>query len=262
VLLAIDAGNTNVVFGVYDGDKQRHQWRAATRLDRTSDEYAALLTQWLALADLTPGSIQSVVICSVVPRLLRDLRRLSEKVFKSRPMVVGEEGVRLGIEVRYRSDEIGADRLADAIAAHATYKGPLIVIDFGTATTFNVVDDKGNYVGGAIAPGVNLTLEALHAATAKLPRIAVEEPKRAIELDTVSAMNSGIYWGYIGLIEGLTARIAAEFGGATKMKVVATGGLAPLFAHGTKVVDHVDPDLTLRGLVEIFRRNTTSAKGK
>ncbi len=259
MLLTIDAGNTNVVFGLFEGDTKRCQWRAATRTDRTADEYAALLTQWLTLEGLTPSSIKNVVIASVVPRLLRDLRLLSEKVFRCRPMVVGEEGIALGIEVKYRKDEIGSDRLADAIAAHVTYKGPLIVIDFGTATTFNVVDENGNYCGGAIAPGVNLTLEALHAAAAKLPRITIEEPKRTIGLDTVSAMNSGIYWGYIGLIEGLTARIKAELGLTSKIKVVATGGLAPLFAHGTKVVDHVDPDLTLRGLVEIFRRNARAA---
>ncbi len=259
MLLAIDAGNTNVVFGLFEGETKRCQWRAATRTDRTADEYAALLTQWLTLEGLTPASVKNVVIASVVPRLLRDLRLLSEKVFHCKPMVVGDEGIVLGIEVKYRKDEIGSDRLADAIAAHVAYKGPLIVIDFGTATTFNVIDANGNYCGGAIAPGVNLTLEALHAAAAKLPRITVEEPERTIGLDTVSAMNSGIYWGYIGLIEGLTARIKAELGGASKIKVVATGGLAPLFAHGTKVVDHVDPDLTLRGLVEIFRRNARVA---
>jgi type III pantothenate kinase len=260
MLLAIDAGNTNVVFGVFDGDNKRRQWRAATRVDRTADEYAALLTQWMTLEGLQPSAIRNVVIACVVPRLARDLCLLSEKVFRCTPMMIGDEGVRLGIEVRYRTDEIGADRLADAIAAHVTYKGPLIVLDFGTATTFNVVDEKGNYCGGAIAPGVNLTVEALHAAAARLPRITVEEPKRAIGLDTVSAMNAGIYWGYIGLIEGLTARIEAEFGGTAKMKVVATGGLAPLFAHGTKVVDHVDADLTLRGLVEIFRRNAPKVR--
>ncbi|MSP20501.1 MAG: type III pantothenate kinase [Alphaproteobacteria bacterium] len=267
MLLAIDAGNTNVVFGVFDGDKKLCQWRAATRPDRTADEYAVLLTQWLANEGLKVSAITDVAIASVVPTILRDLRHLANRTFGHKPLVIGDDGVVLGLEVRIdRPAEAGSDRLCDAVAAHATYGGPLIVIDFGTATTFNVVDDKGNYRGGAIAPGINLSLEALHQATAKLPRIAVEQPARAIGRDTISAMQSGIYWGYIGLIEGLTRRLAKEFGGKTKikmkmkMKVIATGGLAPLFANGTQVVDHVDTDLTLRGLVEIHRRNRSGSR--
>ena len=254
MLLAIDAGNTNVVLGVYDGQKKRCQWRAATWQDRTADEYSALLNQWMAAEGLNPASITDVAIASVVPRMLRDLRQLSERMFKCTPLVVGDQGVVLGLKVLIdRPAEVGADRLVNAIAAHATYGGPLIVIDFGTATTFDVVDGEGNYCGGAIAPGINLSLEALHAATSKLPHIAVEAPPRAIGRDTVSAMQSGIYWGYVGLIEGLVVRLAGELGGT--VKVIATSGLAALFANGTKTVHHVDSDLTLRGLVEIYRRN-------
>ena len=263
MLLAIDAGNTNVVFGVFDGAKKRCQWRAATRLDRTADEYAVLLAQWMQAEGIRTSAIKDVAIASVVPKILRDLRQLAERTFGRAPLVVGEKGVQLGTEIKIdRPQEAGADRLCDAVAAHATYGGPLIVIDFGTATTFNVVDGKGAYCGGAIAPGINLSVEALHAATAKLPRIAVEAPEHAIGRDTVSAMQSGIYWGYIGLIEGLTRKLKAEFGGRAKMKVIATGGLAPLFANGTEVVDHVDSDLTLRGLVEIHRRNRSTRKPK
>jgi type III pantothenate kinase len=254
MLLAIDAGNTNVVLGIYDGDKKRCQWRAATWQERTSDEYAALLTQWLSLEGLTAASITDVAIASVVPRMLRDLRQLAERMFRCTAMVVGDPNVSIGAKVLIdRPSEVGADRLVNAVAAHSTYGGPLIVIDFGTATTFDVVDGQGNYCGGAIAPGINLSLEALHLATSKLPHIAVEAPPRAIGRDTVSAMQSGIYWGYVGLIEGLVARLSAELGGIPK--VIATGGLAPLFASGTKAVQHVDADLTLRGIVEIFRRN-------
>lgn len=263
MLLAIDAGNTNVVFGVFEGATKRCQWRAATRLDRTADEYAVLLAQWIQAEGIKTSAIKDVAIASVVPKILRDLRQLAERTFGHAPLVIGEQGVKLGIDVNIdRPNEAGADRLCDAVAAHTAYGGPLIVIDFGTATTFNVVDRKGNYCGGAIAPGINLSVEALHAATAKLPRIAVEAPERAIGRDTVSAMQSGIYWGYIGLIEGMTRKLKAEFAGSrksgAKMKVIATGGLAPLFANGTEVVDHVDGDLTLRGLVEIHRRNRAS----
>lgn len=254
MLLAIDAGNTNVVVGVYDGDKKRCQWRAATWAERTADEYAALLTQWLAMADLKVSDVTDVAIASVVPSSLRDLRQLAKDTFGCVPLVVGDSDVRLGIEIRLdRPAEAGADRVVNAVGAHVTYGGPLIVIDFGTATTFDVVDKDGNYCGGAIAPGINLSLEALHTATAKLPRIALDVPKLAIGRDTVSAMLSGIYWGYLGLIEGLVTRLTAEMGG--KAKVIATGGLAPLFAAGTQMVHHVDSDLTLRGLVEIYRRN-------
>ncbi len=256
MLLAIDSGNTNTVFAVFEGERLVSLWRAATEADRTADEYAVWLSQLMGLESLAAGEIADAIIATVVPQTLFNLRLLCRRYFGCEPVVVGE-GVELGIGVRInRPNEVGADRLVNAVAAHATYGVALIVVDFGTATTFDVVDGDGNYAGGVIAPGVNLSLEALHQAAAQLPRIAVEKPKSVIGGGTIPAMQSGVYWGYVGLIEGLIARIRDEFGSA--MKVVATGGLAPLFATGTKVIDHVDADLTVRGLCEIHRRNRES----
>jgi type III pantothenate kinase len=253
MLLAIDAGNTNIVFGIYDGDALRCHWRAATSPARTADEYAALLAQWMTAEGLQATLLSGAIIASVVPRALSDLRHLVERLGHT-PLVVGDPQVRLDIEVRIdRPAEVGADRLVNAVAAHSAYGGPLIVLDFGTATTFDVVDGDGNYCGGVIAPGIKLSLEALHTATAKLPRIGIEKPEHVVGRGTVGAMRSGIYWGYVGLIEGIVARIQAEEGG--ERPVVATGGLAPLFAGGTDLITHVEPELTLRGLREIWERN-------
>ena len=188
--------------------------------------------------------------------MLFNLKTLCRKYFKVDPLVVGDAEVDLGIQVFLdRPEEVGADRLVNAIAAHEVYKGPLIVIDFGTATTFDVVDEDGNYCGGAIAPGINLSLEALHMAAAKLPRVAIGKPDKAIGKGTTTAMQSGIFWGYIGMIEGLTQRMKEEFG--AEMTVIATGGLATLFAESTDVIQHSDSDLTLRGLLAIHKRNQT-----
>ena len=253
MLLAIDSGNTNTVFAVFDRENLVSQWRAATEADRTADEYAVWLSQLMGLESLAAGDIEGAIIATVVPQTLFNLRLLCRRYYECEPMVVGE-GISLGIEVRIdRPDQVGADRLVNAVAAHATYGAALIVVDFGTATTFDIVDAEGNYAGGVIAPGVNLSLEALHQAAAQLPRIAVEKTASVIGGATVPAMQSGVYWGYVGLIEGLVARIRDEFGAA--MRVVATGGLAPLFATGTEVIDDVDADLTVRGLREIFDRN-------
>ncbi len=258
MLLAIDAGNTNIVFAVYHDDILRCQWRAATSTARTADEYAVWLSQLMGLEGITPGDISEAIIATVVPQGLFDLRNLCRRYFDCEPSVVGEIddlGIKIMIE---RPSEVGADRLVNAVAAHATYPGPLIILDFGTATTFDVVDGEGNYRGGVISPGINLSLQALHMAAAKLPHIAVERPLHAIGRGTTEAMQSGVYYGYIGLIEGLVKRIAEELaqetGSAAPPTVIATGGLAPLFANGTDVIQHVDEDLTMRGLVEIHRR--------
>lgn len=254
-LLAIDAGNTNTVFAVWEGDEIRGRWRVATRTDRTSDEYAAMLSQLMGLAGLAPDQMRNVIISSVVPQGLFALRMLARHYFHCEPMIVGQ-GVKLGIEVLVdRPSEVGADRLVNAVAGHLAYGGPLIIIDFGTATTFDMVDEVGSYRGGVIAPGINLALEALHQAAASLPRIAVERPSSVIGRSTVPAMQSGIFWGYVGLIEGLVARIKGEFGGNAPIKVVATGGLAPLFESATDAIEHADGDLTIKGLREIHRRN-------
>ena len=256
MLLAIDSGNTNIVFAVYDGEARRGEWRAASDAKRTADEYGIWLTQLMAIEGLTRVDITDSIVATVVPETLFSLKALCRKYFSSEPMIIGDPAVEVGIGVLVSApDEVGADRLVNAAAAHWRYGGPLIVIDFGTATTFDVVDGEGNYFGGVIAPGINLSLDALHMAAAKLPRVAVQRPETVIGKRTVPAMMSGVYWGYVGLIEGLVARIKAEYG--APMQVVATGGLAPLFNEATDAIEHLDPDLTLRGLAEIYRRNRT-----
>ncbi len=253
LLLAIDAGNTNIVFAVYEGAEQRGQWRAATNAPRTADEYAVWLGNLLVLDGIDKSRIGAAILGSVVPECNFNLKTLCERYYGCTPLVVGE-GIELGARIAVdRPDEVGADRIANAVAAHSTYTGALIVIDFGTATTFDIVDADGAYRGGVIAPGVNLSLEALHAAAARLPRVAPVRPQSVIGTSTISAMQSGVYWGYISLIEGLVARIKGEFD--APMTVVATGGLAPLFHAATEVIERVDPDLTMRGLLEIYRLN-------
>ena len=257
MLLAIDCGNTNVVFAVYVGEHLKGQWRAATKTDRTADEYGVWLTQLLERDGIATAAISHAIIASVVPNKNFDLKKLCESYFGCTPKFIGDADLDLGTAVRVDNPkEVGSDRVINAIAAHATYGGPLIVIDFGTATTFDVVDGTGAYCGGCIAPGINLSMEALHMATAQLPRLPVVNPGKApvIGTTTVAAMTSGVFWGYIGLIEGLVARIKAERG--EKMTVVGTGGLAPLFAEATKVIEHIDPDLTLRGLRQVHKRNS------
>lgn len=257
MLLAIDSGNTNIVFAVYDGETVRGEWRSSTRSDRTADEYGVWLSQLMALEGMDRSDVTSAILATVVPANVFTLKTLCRRYFGTEPLVVGEPGVNLGLEIRMdRPEEVGADRLVNAVAAHAKYKGALIIIDFGTATTFDVVDDGGNYLGGCICPGINLSLEALHMAAAQLPRVAVGRPAHVIGKATVPAMRSGIYWGYVGLIEGLVRRICEEYGGP--MTVVATGGLAPLFSEATDAIHHLDQDLTLRGLLEIHRRNTSA----
>ena len=254
MLLTVDSGNTNIVFALYEGEEQQGVWRSSSDAKRTADEYAVWLHQLMSLRGLSATDVDAAIIATVVPEALFSLRSLCRSYFDCDPLVVGEPGVEIGIGVLVDSpSEVGTDRLVNAVGAHERYGGPLIVIDFGTATTFDVVDGEGSYVGGVIAPGINLSLDALHAAAAQLPRVAVRRPSSVIGKRTVPAMLSGIYWGYIGLIEGLVERIVGEYGSA--MKVIATGGLAPLFAEGTPVIGDVDPEMTLRGLASIWRRS-------
>ena len=256
MLLAIDAGNTNVLFAVHDSDGvTQGAWRTSTDARRTADEYAVWLTQLMALEDMRPDRVHAAIIASVVPPVMFALKTLCRRYFKVEPMVVGEPGVEIGIEVRIaRPDQVGADRLVNGVAAFERFGGPLIVIDLGTATTFDVIAGDGAYEGGVIAPGINLSLEALDRAAAKLPPIAIKgPPKRVIGNATVPAMESGAYWGYVGLIEGIVGRIKDEYG--QPMKVIATGGLAPLFARATKCIDEIDADITMRGLCHIHRIN-------
>ena len=255
MLLAIDSGNTNIVFALYDGLEQKGEWRSSNDARRTADEYGVWLRQLMSLGAFGPADVTEAIVATVVPETLFSLKTLCRRYFDCEPLVIGEAGVELGIEALVDSPhDVGADRLVNTVAAHTRYGGPLIIVDFGTATTFDVVDGDGNYFGGIIAPGINLSLEALHMAAAQLPRVAVRRPDTVIGKRTVPAMMSGVYWGYIGLIEGLVERIRDEFGAA--MTVVATGGLAPLFAEGTDVIEHLDQELTLRGLAEVHRRST------
>ena len=256
MLLAIDSGNTNVVCAVYAGDELRGSWRAATNPNRTADEYAVWLIQLMAMSGLAPTDIDATIIGSVVPEATFNLVRLCQRYFASEPLMVGRPDcfLGIGIDVDMPEEQVGADRVANAVAAQDRYQPPLIVLDFGTATTFDVVDRSGNYCGGVIAPGINLSLRALDMAAAQLPRIGMRRTPTIVGRSTVPAMQSGVFWGYVGLIEGLIQRIRAERGEA--MEVIATGGLAPLLAGATEAINHVNPDLTLWGLRLIYRRNT------
>jgi type III pantothenate kinase len=253
MLLAIEQGNTNTLFAVHDGERWTAQWRSATESSRTADEYAVWLSQLLNMAGLQLGVFDGCIISSVVPQSIFNLRNLARRYLHVEPLVIGENAD-LGIEIRIdKPSEAGADRLVNAIGAHVVYPGDLIVIDSGTATTFDLVAADGAFEGGVIAPGINLSMEALHNAAAKLPRVAIQKPQRVVGTDTVGAMQSGVFWGYVAMIEGLVTRIKAEWG--KPLTVVATGGVASLFHDATLGVDHFDPDLTIRGMLEIWRRN-------
>jgi len=253
MLLAIEQGNTNTLFAVHDGHTWTAQWRAATDPQRTADEYGVWLHQLLSMRDLAMADIDDCIISSVVPQSLFNLRNLSRRYLKVEPLVVGENA-ELGIPIRIQKpSEAGADRLVNAIGGYLKYGGPLILIDSGTATTFDVVGVDGAFEGGLIAPGINLSMQALHSAAARLPRVAIAKPAHVIGKGTVEAMQSGVFWGYVALIEGLIERIKREY--HAPLQVIATGGVASLFEGATDRIDAFDPDLTLRGLLEIVRRN-------
>ena len=248
MLLAIDAGNTNVVFAlVAEGGDIRARWRIATDPRRTADEYAVWLHQLLALEGFAKADVGRVIIATVVPRALHNLTVLAQKYFKQDPIVAGAGGWPIELDV-VEPQSVGADRALNVMAAHARHEGDLIVIDFGTATTFDVVDYSGAYKGGIIAPGINLSLDALVGAAAKLPRIAIAAPtsESVVGRTTESQMLIGVYWGYVALIEGLVARLKAEIG--RPVTVIATGGLAILFDQHTTAFDAIEPDLTIQGL--------------
>jgi type III pantothenate kinase len=252
MLLAIDVGNTNTVFALSTNGIRR-SWRCETIHGRTADEYFVWLQQLMRHEGIE-GDIEAVIISSVVPQVVFNLRVLSDRYFNTRPMVVGKPEVKLGVPVRVDPDtHVGADRLVNTVAAHDRYGGDLIVVDFGTATTFDVVGGDGAYEGGIIAPGVNLSLKALSEAAAALPYIDVTKPEKVVGTNTRACMQSGIYWGYVSLIEGLCARISQERD--AKMKVIGTGGLSTLFDQGTDVFDHIDTELTIHGLELIYAHN-------
>ena len=258
MLLAIDVGNTNSVIALYRGETSVAQWRTSTSSTRTADEYAVWLSQLMSLEGLSLSAISDCIISNVVPQSLFHLRNLSRRYFNVEPFVVSADTIP-GVEVRIPTPaEAGADRLVNAVGAFTRHGGPLIVIDSGTATNFDIVGADGGFEGGVIAPGINLSMQALHEAAARLPRIAIEQPEKIIGTDTVGAMQTGVFWGYVSLIEGVINRIRAEYG--TPMKAVATGGVASLFEGATDVIDVFDSDLTIRGLLEIHRRMKASAE--
>jgi len=253
MLLVVDAGNTNIVFAVRDGEEWRGIWRIATDPQRTSDEYAVWLLALLRHAHIRQSDIKSAVIGTVVPAALYHLRRVCRDWFAVEPLIA-RAPLNWGFEIKVDNpNEVGADRLLNALAAQKRFGGPLVVVDFGTATTFDVVDADGAYLGGSIAPGINLSIEALHQAAARLPRIGIGRPQSVIGRNTVAAMQSGVYWGYVGMVEGIVARISGEYG--KPLRCIATGGLAPLFAESTAVIEHIEPDLTLDGLRMLADRN-------
>jgi type III pantothenate kinase len=255
MLLAVNANNTNTVFSVWEGDRLKGAWRAATDGRRTADEYVVWLDHVLALEGLMRQQLTGTIIASVVPEANFNLLTLCRRYCGSQPFIIGEPGVEIGAKALVdRPEEVGADRLVNTVAAHDRYEAPLVVVDFGTATTFDVVDGDGNYCGGVIAPGINLSLSALHMAAAQLPSVRIRRIEQVIGKNTVACMQSGVFWGYVGLVEGLVARIKREFG--SPMGVIATGGLAPVFEGATTVIEKTDPDLTLWGLRLIYRRNS------
>jgi type III pantothenate kinase len=265
MLLAVDVGNTNVVFALFAPSKRaggqdriRARWRIATDPRRTADEYAVWLMQLLEIEGFERSAITRIIVSTVVPRAVHNLEVLASKYFGVEPMIAGQEPAGFGMDIDVdQPRSLGADRAVNAIAAHAKYPGDLIVVDFGTATTFDAIDFNGAYKGGIIAPGVNLSLDALVGNTAKLPRIAIEAPRNAsvIGTNTEDQMLIGVFWGYVAMMEGLIARMRAEIG--RPAKVVATGGLALLFHEHTEIFDAVDSDLTLDGLAILAARAAT-----
>lgn len=255
MLLAIDVGNTNTLFGLHDGDAWRAQWRSATDSTKTADDYAVWMSQLCRLEGLAFGEIEACVISTVVPQAKFNFRNFARRYLNVEPLFIGEPEVKLGVPIRInRPEQVGADRLVNAIGAHLEHEGALIVVDSGTATTFDVIGEDGGFEGGVISPGINLSMRALHDAAASLPRIAIQRPPQVIGQDTVSAMQSGIFLAYLDLIDGLIRRIKKEY--QKPLTVVGTGGVASLFEGESEEIDVYDPDVTIRGLLEVHKRNT------
>ncbi len=253
MLFAVDIGNTNITLGVFKGGELKATWHISTDINREVDEYAALLLNLLHHRDINVADIKGIALCSVVPPLSATFEKLFGRYFHLEPLLV-ESGVKTGVRIRTDNPrEVGADRVVNTAAAHHLYHGPVIVTDFGTATTFDIVSREGDYLGGVIAPGIVTGAEALFTRAAKLPRVELTSPQQVIGTNTITAIQSGVVYGYVGLVEGIVARLQKELGG--KAKVVATGGYAELIAKETKVIDAVNPDLTLIGLRLIYQMN-------
>ncbi|MDR0469127.1 MAG: type III pantothenate kinase [Peptococcaceae bacterium] len=258
MLLVFDVGNTNIVMGVYDGDELIHSWRLFTDRNQMADEYEIKIRAFLEYAHIAIGDIHDVIISSVVPPIMPTMERLVWKCFHIEPIIV-EPGIKTGLSILYENPrEVGADRIVNAVAGYALYGGPLIIIDFGTATTFCVVDGEGRYIGGAISPGIGISAEALFQRAAKLPRIELVKPRQVIGRNTVAGMQSGMIFGYVGLVDGIVTRMIREIG--VKPKVIATGGMAEIIAEESETIDMVDQDLTLEGLRIIYQRNQKERK--
>jgi type III pantothenate kinase len=253
MLLVMDVGNTNVVIGIYKDEKLVHQWRLATDRNKTEDEYGTLIKMFLWEENIKTADIEAVIISSVVPPLMFALERMVKKYFKQKPLIVGP-GIRTGLNIKYdQPKEVGADRIVNAVAAIQEYGTPLIIVDFGTATTFCLVNEEGHYLGGAICPGIQISMEALHRHAAKLPKIELGKPESVVGRNTVMAMQSGMYYGYVGLVDGIVNRMKKEL--KESPKVIATGGLAEYISKESSTIQIVDPDLTLKGLRIIYERN-------